>query len=159
MKTELPLKAHVVPLDHILSSAVVLNWNALACQPAPTMLRLEYHVGRDLAIESLKLWACSREYWTLICDYTPSIGWADGPCFANGYHSRSLGRLFQSILMNQNRFRHEYGRNTNATLEIHTPTAEDTLLASELVSEAFPRPSKTHAVLLATKKAVHGSGK
>ena len=121
------------------------------------MLRLEYHVGRDLAIESLKLWACSREYWTLICGYTPSIGWADGPCFANGYHSRSLGRLFQSILMNQNRFRHEYGRNTNATLEIHTPTAEDTLLASERVSEAFPGPSKTPAVLLATQKALHES--
>jgi|SRR6516162_3190265 hypothetical protein len=155
MKTELPLKAHVVPLDHILSSAVVLNWNALACQPAPTMLRLEYHVGRDLAIESLKLWACSREYWTLICGYTPSIGWADGPCFANGYHSRSLGRLFQSILMNQNRFRHEYGRNTNATLEIHAPTAEDSLLARARVSEAFPRPSNTSTVSLTTKTPLH----
>ena len=159
MKTELPLKAPVVPLDHILSSAVVLNWNALACQPAPTMLRLEYHVGRGCAIENLKLWACGREYWSLICDYTPSVGWSDGPRFANGYHSHSLGKLFQSVLMNQNRFHHGHGPNTNATLEIHTPTAEDTLLASELISEAFPHPSKTRAELLATKRAVHESEK
>ena len=157
MKTELPLKVHVAPLDHILSSAVVLNWNALACEPAPTMLRLEYHVGRDLAIENLKLWACSREYWTLICDYSPNVGWSDGPRFANGYHSRSLGRLFQSILMNQNRFHHEYGPNSNTTLEIHTPSEEDTLLASERVSEAFSLPSKTPAVVLATKTAAHES--
>jgi len=154
MKTELPLKAPVAALDHILSSAVVLNWNALACQPSPTMLRLEYHVGRDCAIENLKLWACSREYWTLICDYTPNVGWTDGPRFSNGYHSRSLGRLFQSILMNQNRFTHAYAPNTNATLEIQTPSAEDTLLANERVNEAFPRPAKAPAVLLATKTAV-----
>ena len=157
MKSELPLKAPVVALDNILGSAVVLNWNALACQSATTMLRLEYHVGRDCAIENLKLWACGSEYWSLICDYTPSVGWSDGPRFANGYHSRSLGRLFQSILMNQNRFQHGHMPNTNATLEIHPPTAEDTLLASERVSEALPLPSKTPAVVLATKTAAYES--
>ena len=154
MKTELPLKAPVAALDHILSSAVVLNWNALACQPAPTMLRLEYHIGRDRAIEGLKLWACSREYWSLICDYSPNLGWSDGPRFANGYHSRSLARLFQSILMNQNRFHHGHEPNTNALLEIHAPTAEDTLLASERVSEAFPVPSKNSVAGLTTKAAL-----
>jgi hypothetical protein len=157
MKTELRLKLPVAALDHILSSAVVLNWNALACEPAPTTLRLEYHIGQDHTIENLKLWACGREYWSLICDCTPNVSWSDGPRFANGYHSRSLGRLFQSILMNQNRFHHGYGSNTNATLEIHTPTAEDILLAGERVSEAFPRPSKTPAVLLATQTAFHES--
>ena len=157
MKAELPLKAPVVALDHILSSAVVLNWNALACQPAPTMLRLEYHIGLDCAIENLKLWARSREYWSLICDYTPNVGWSDGPRFANGHHSRSLARLFQSILMNQSRFHHAYGPNTNATLEIYAPTAEDTVLAGERVSEAFPSPSKTAVVLLATKTVLHQS--
>ena len=155
MKTELPLKVPVATLDHILRSAVVLNWNALACEPAPTMLRLEYHVGQDRAIGNVKLWACGREYWSLICDYAPNVSWSDGPRFANGYHSRSLGRLFQSILMNQNRFRHEYGRNTNATLEIHAPTAEDSLLARARVSEAFPRPSNTSTVSLTTKTPLH----
>ena len=155
MKTELPMKAPVAALDNILSSAVVLNWNALTCQPAPTMLRLEYHVGRGCAIENLKLWACGREYWSLICDYTPSVGWSDGPRFANGYHSRSLGKLFQSVLMNQNRFHHGHGPNTNATLEIHAPTAEDSLLAKARVSEAFPRPSNTPTVSLTTKTPLH----
>ena len=166
MKTELPLKAPVAALDHILSSAVVLNWNALACQPAPLMLRLEYHIGQDRAIENLKLWGRGREYWSLICDYTPNVGWSDGPRFANGYHSRSLGRLLQSILMNQNLFHHGYGPNTNASLEIFAPSAEETLIANERISEAFPSPPKTaasprvlktHAVLLAAKTAVHES--
>ena len=157
MKTETPFKTPLTALDNILSSAVVLNWNAVACQPASTMLRLEYHVGREGTIENLKLWACGREYWSLICDYTPSVGWSDGPRFANGYHSRSLGRLFQSILTNQNRFPHGHGPNTNATLEIHPPTVGDTQLASERGSEALPLPSKTPAVLLATKTAGHES--
>jgi hypothetical protein len=157
MKTELPLKTPVAALDHILGSAVLMNWSALAGQSATTMLRLEYHVGRDCIIENLKLWACSREYWSLICEYTPSVGWSDGPRFANGYHSRSLGRLFQSILMNQNRFHHGHGPNTNATLEILPPTAEDALLASDRVSEAFPLLSKPPAVVLATKTAAHES--
>ena len=140
-----------------MSSAVVLNWDAVACQVAPATVRLEYHIGSDGLVEYLKLWVRGREYWSLICDYTPNAGWSDGPRFANGYHSRSLGRLVQSILMNQGLFRHDCGPNTNATLEIHSPTAEDISLATERVNEAFPRPSKTPAFPLATRSAVRES--
>ena len=93
MKTELPLKAPVAALNHILSSAVVLNWDAVASQSVPATVRLEYHIGTDGSVEYLKLWSLGREYWSLICDYTPNTGWSDGPRFTNGYHSRSLGRL------------------------------------------------------------------
>ena len=157
MKTELSSNAAVTALDHIFSSAVVLNWDALACQPAPATIRLEYHVGRDGSVESLKLWSRAREYWSLICDCSLNAGWSDGPRFANGYHSRSLSRLLQSILMNQSMFHHEYGPNTNASLEISSPTSADTILANERVSAAFPLPSKTPAVSRAAKTAVHGS--
>ena len=144
MNTEVRIPSPTTALNQILSSAVVLNWGAVASQPV-AMLRLEYHVGQDRLIENLKLWSRSRDYWSLVCDYTPNAGWADGPRFANGYHSRSLGRLFQAILMNQNRFWHKCDPNTNATLEICAPTAEDTSVASDRVNEVFPRTTKASA--------------
>jgi hypothetical protein len=140
MKTELASKVSTTALDHILNSAVVLNWDALACHSAATV-RVEYHIGMDGSVEYLKLWVCGREYWSLICDYSPNFGWSDGPRFANGYHSRSLGRLLQSIMLNQNLFRHDRSPNSNATLEIGTPTTEDTSYAAQRVNEAFQRAS------------------
>jgi hypothetical protein len=141
MKAELLPKAPVTDLDLILRSAVVLNWDALVCQSQAGSVRVEYHIGSDGAIEFLKLWACGREYWSLICDYSPRLSWSDGPRFSNGYHSRSLGRLLQSIMMNQNLFRHECRPNSNATLDVGTPTAEATVVATQWVTEAFPRAS------------------
>lgn len=138
MKTELPLKAPVTAIDHILRSAVVLNWDALACQSKPGTVLIEYHIGMDGSVDFLKLWACGREYWSLICDYSHYVSWSDGPRFSNGYHSRSLGRLLQSIMMNQNLFWHHGGPNSNATVEIGAPTAEDTSFATQWVTEAFP---------------------
>jgi hypothetical protein len=70
------------------------------------------------------------------------MAWSDGPCFSNGYHSRPLARLLQSIMMNQPLFRHDCGPNTNATLDIGTPTSEDTSCAMQRVNEAFPRPAE-----------------
>jgi hypothetical protein len=94
----------------------------------------------DGSVESLKLWASAREYWSLVCDYSTQLGWSDGPRFSNGYHSHRLGRLLQSIMMNQNLFRHDCGSNSNGTLEIGAPTMEDTQSAVRL-SEVFQSPS------------------
>lgn len=140
MKSELVCKTPTTALENILGSAVVLNWDALACQSQPAMVRIEYQIGVDGTMESLKLWARAREYWSLVCDYSPHMAWADGPRFSNGYHSRPLGRLLQSIMMNQNLFRHNCTPNTIATLEIGTPTSEDTDSATQRVNEAFQRP-------------------
>jgi hypothetical protein len=141
MKTELAPKASSTALDHILGSAVVLNWDAVACQSKAATVRIEYHIGMDGSVEYLKLWARGHEYWSLVCDYSPHLAWSDGPRFSNGYHSRSLGRLLQSIMMNQNLFRNDCTPNTNAILEIGTPTAEETSYATQRVNEAFQRPS------------------
>lgn len=141
MRSELAAKPSVTALENILSSAVVLNWNAVACQSQAAIVRIEYHIGTDGAVESLKLWARAREYWSLICDYSPHTAWSDGPRFSNGYHSRPLGRLLQSIMMNQNLFQHDRRPNSNATLEIGAPTSEDTDCAMQRVNDAFQRPS------------------
>ncbi len=144
MKTELPFKlSGIVALDEILRSAVVLNWDALAPGSSTGMVRIEYHIGSDGSVDCLKLWARAREYWSLICDYSPHLGWSDGPRFSNGYHSRALGRILQSITLNQNLFRHDCSPNSNRTLEIGTPTDEDTTSATERVSEAFPPSVET----------------
>jgi hypothetical protein len=130
-----------VQLEHILASAVVLNWDALALSPASGRVRIEYHIGMDGCVEYLKLWTSTREYWSLICDYSVHPGWSDGPRFSNGYHSRSLGRLLQSIVMNQNLFFHGCKPNTNGLLEIKTPTLDEIGDAQQQVSQTFQRAS------------------
>jgi hypothetical protein len=138
MKREMAVKAsNPVQLDNILSSAVVLNWDALAPGSTEGLVKIEYHIGMDGCLEYLRLWARAREYWSLVCDYSTHLGWSDGPRFSNGYHSRRLGRLLQSIMMNQSLFRHTCSPNSNSTLEIGTPTMEDTTQATLHVAEAF----------------------
>lgn len=129
----------VVQLDHILTSVVVINWDALTASSATARIRVEYHIATDGSVEYLKLWMSAREYWSLICDYSVHAGWSDGPRFSNGYHSRSLGRLLQSIMLNQKLFCHSCEPNSNGLLEIATPTLEDTAAAQLRVSETFQR--------------------
>ena len=138
MKLGIGLKAcNAVPLDQILGSSVVLNWSSLGLATTVGTVTIEYHVGSDGSVECLKIWACTGEYWSLICDYVPNVGWADGPRFSNGYHSRRLGRLVQSILMNPNLFLHGRDPNTNGTLQIGVPTEQQTNDATLQVSGAF----------------------
>lgn len=130
-----------VQLDHILASAVVLNWEALTLASTPGRVRIEYHIGLDGSLEYLKVWGSAREYWSLICDYSVTPGWSDGPRFSNGFHSRPLARLLQSIMMNQSMFGHTCLPNTNGVLEIDTPTPQDTEGARLRVNETFQRAS------------------
>ena len=136
---ETPVKSSPpVLIDHILTSAVVLNWEALTASPTGKV-RVEYHIGNDGSVENLTIWGSAREYWSLICNYSVNPGWSDGPSFSNGFHSRTLGRLLQSIMMNQNLFFHERKPNTNGRLEIGVPSAQDTDDARLRVNETFQR--------------------
>ncbi|HEY4900579.1 MAG TPA: hypothetical protein VIH91_07145 [Terriglobales bacterium] len=137
---ETPAKA-TVQLDHILTSAVFLNWEALTASPTGGQVRIEYHIGAGGSVEYLTIWGSAREYWSLICNYSVNPGWSDGPSFSNGYHSRTLGRLLQSIMMNQNLFFHGCKPNTNGTLQIGAPSLQDTDNARLRVNETFQRPS------------------
>jgi hypothetical protein len=128
-----------VQLDQILESAVILSWDALTASAPNGRVRVEYHIGADGALESLKLWASAREYWSLICDYSIHPGWSDGPRFQNGFHSRGLGRLLQSIMMNQTLFGHTCEANSNGLLEVGAPSPEDIGDATVQVNETFRR--------------------
>ncbi len=126
-------------LEHILTSAVILNWSALTSSSATGRVRVDYHIAKDGSLEGLKLWAASREYWSLICDFSVHPGWSDGPRFSNGFHSRSLGRLLQSIVMNQGMFQHDCRPNSNGLLEIAAPTPEQLGDARLRLSEILQR--------------------
>ncbi len=136
---ETPVKSSPpVLIDHILTSAIVLNWQALTASP-DGKVRIEYHIGSDGSVEYLTIWGSAREYWSLICNYSVNPGWSDGPSFSNGFHSRTLGRLLQSIMMNQNLFFHDRKPNTNGRLEIGAPTPQATDDARLQVNETFQR--------------------
>ena len=139
MKTEISItpSAPLQLLDELLNSAVVLNWDAVTQGSMPGRVKVEYHIGADGTLEYLKLWSQAREYWSLICEYSTHLSWSDGPRFCNGFHSRLLGRLLQSIMMNQLRCSHDRKPNTNGTLEVGPPTAEDVEAANLRFSEVL----------------------
>ena len=39
--------APVLHLDHILTSVVIVNWDALTSSSATARIRVEYHIGMD----------------------------------------------------------------------------------------------------------------
>ncbi len=141
MKIEAPSNPAGIALDQLLGSAVVINWNSLVAGRTESLIKVEYHVGPDGALENLRLWALTSEYWTLICEYSIRLGWSDGPRFLNGYHSRPLSRLLQSIMLNQVLFQDQCKPNTNGAVEVRTPTVEDTASAALRVNEIFPSHS------------------
>lgn len=139
MKPEVPATPFVSPqtLEQLLNSAVVLNWDAVTQSSSPGRVSVEYHIGADGTLEHLKLWSSTREYWSLICEYSAHLSWSDGPRFCNGFHSRSLSRLLQSIIMNQRLCNPSHGPNTNGIFEVGPPMAEDVDAAKLRVSETF----------------------
>ena len=140
-----PKPSGPLQLDHILTSAVVLNWDALTLASTPGRVKIEYHIGQDGSIEYLKMWGSTREYWSLICDYSAHRGGSDGPRFSNGYHSQPLARLLQSIILNQNLFWRGSHSNSNGLLEIGPPTPQETEDARLQVSESLQPPVVTRA--------------
>jgi len=139
MKNEILITPSAPPqsLAELLNSAIVLNWDAITQSSTPGRVRLEYHIGGDGSLEYLKLWSSAREYWSLVCEHSAHLSWSDGPRFCNGYHSRSLSRLLQSIMMNQRLGNHSGSPNTNGTLEVSPPTAEDVEAAKLRVGDAL----------------------
>lgn len=139
MKPGIPIApaAPPQPLDQLLNGAVLLNWESLTQASAAGRVRVEYHIGADGNLEFLKLWSATREYWSLICEYSPRLPWSDGPRFCNGFHSRSFSRLLQSIVMNPSLCIQGCLPNTSATLEIGPPTSEEIEGARQRMGGSF----------------------
>ena len=141
----------LLPLNSILESAVILNWAAFGQPAEGGMVQVEYHVGAELTVEYLKIWSANtRGYLSLACDYVVAVHRPNGAGarFANGFHSRDLGRFLDSIMMNQNLFSHGCRANGNMLIRVKPPTEEQTEQAKQRVREALslttppPRPAK-----------------
>lgn len=130
-----------VKLDHVLESAIALNWKDLVQGQPAGRVQIEYHVGGDRSVDCLKMWCSTpRGYSSLICNYSVNPGWSNGPCFSNGFHSRDLGRLLESIMLNQNLFQLVSEPNSNVVLQVGPPTLEQIESATVLLRDAFPPP-------------------
>jgi hypothetical protein len=139
--------AELVPLNQILESAIILNWASFGHSSDGGMVQVEYHVGTENSIEYLKIWSANtRGYLSLVCDY--AVAWhrpnGAGARFANGFHSRDLGRFLDSILMNQNLFTHGCRANCNVKIQVGPPKEEQVeqakLKVAEILSLASPPP-------------------
>jgi hypothetical protein len=129
-----------VQLDHILQSAIIQAWKDLGQPAGEGRVQLEYHAGRDNSIEYLKMWCANhRGYWSLVCDYSVNPGWSGGPRFANGYHSRELGRSLEAIMMNQTMFCRESRPESNVLLQVGPPSAETVAEAVQQLAEVFAK--------------------
>ena len=136
--------AQTIQLSQILESAAALNWSDLVQVATGGLLQIEYHIGGERMVDSLKMWCnTTHGYWSLICDYSVNPGWSSGPRFSNGFHSRDLGRLLESIMMNQNLFQHGSEVNSNVVIQIGPPTQEEIAAAKLQMTETFPAPVPT----------------
>lgn len=130
----------LLDLNSILESAVFLAWPAFGQPSEGGSVQLEYHVGAELSIEYLKVWsATSRGYLSLVCDYAVAGHRPNGTGarFANGFHSRELGRVLDAIMMNQNLFSHACRANCNAIIQVKPPSEEQLAQARQRVNDAF----------------------
>jgi hypothetical protein len=135
------LPAQNVQLIQILESAAILNWSDLVQAATGGLLQIEYHVGGERTVDSLKMWCnTTRGYWSLICDYSVNPGWSNGPRFSNGFHSRNLGRFLESIMLNQNLFQHASEINSNVVIQVGPPTQQEIAAAELQMAGAFPAP-------------------
>jgi hypothetical protein len=139
--TPQPPPVHLVKLDHILESAVVLNWKDLLQGQSAGLVQIEYHVAADRSVDCLKMWRSTPQgYSSLICNYSVNPGWSNGPSFSNGFHSRDLGRLLESIMLNQNFFQLGSEPNHNVVIQVSSPTPEQVESAKLQFSDSFPPP-------------------
>jgi hypothetical protein len=139
--TPQPPPAHDVKLDHILESAVVLSWQDLLQGQSAGLVQIEYHVGADRSVECLKMWRSTPQgYSSLICNYSVNPGRSGGPCFSNGFHSRDLGHLLESIMLNQNLFQLGSEPHSNVVIQVSAPTPEQVETAKLQLSDSFPAP-------------------
>jgi len=137
-----PMPAYAIKLDHVLESAAVLNWQDLMQGQSPGLVQIEYHIGGERSVDCLKMWRSTPHgYSSLICNYSVNPSWSSGPSFSNGFHSRDLGRLLESIMLNQHLFQPVSEANRNVMIQVSPPTAEQVESARLELSNIFPAPA------------------
>ena len=111
-----------VPLDHILESAVVINWSDLVRGAIPGLVHVEYHVGEERLIDNVRIWSSTtRGYWSLVCHCSIDPDLSCTLHFRNGYQDGDFGKLLAAIMKRQGEFLHKRVANTNYLVQVGPP--------------------------------------
>ena len=127
-------------LEQILESAVVVSWADLMHGAQTGLMHIEYGFGPLGTLDYLKFWSSiTRGHWLLVCEYWMSASTlhSTGVRFENGYQSKGLAHILESVMQHQNSFVLPENRGRQGLLQILTPTEQESTAAAVLVNQAF----------------------
>ena len=128
-----------ITLDHILESAVVLNWKDLLPGTRTSLIHVEYRLAPGGLLEFLKVWSSiTRGHQYLVCEWTPSAA-ANHVSFSNDFYSKDLAQMLESIIQHQAIFTKDLTLHRNGLVQIHPPTEEDRRSAEAYMTVALVR--------------------
>jgi hypothetical protein len=93
--------------ERILESAIVVCWADLMRGAPKGLIHIEYDLAPNGTLDDLQIWSClDRGHWLLACEYwtSPSKFHGHGVHFQNGYQSRDLAHILESMMEHQTAF-------------------------------------------------------
>ena len=122
-----------MPLDHVLESAVVINWSDLVRGTIPGLIQVEYHVGEEQLVDNVRIWSSTaRGYWSLVCHCSIDPDLSCTLHFRNGYQVGNFGNLLLAVMKRQGEFAHKRVANANYLVQVGPPNVD--LLAAAKTS-------------------------
>lgn len=120
-------------LDHILESAVMINWTDLVRGTTPGQVHIEYHIGEERLVDNVRIWSSTaRGYWSLVCHCSIDPDLSCTLHFRNGYQAGNFGDLLSAIMKHQYEFLHKGTANANYLVQVGPPSVD--ILASATTS-------------------------
>jgi hypothetical protein len=141
----------IFPMEEMLESVVVLNWNELLQGPHKGMVHVEVGTAPEPSLQYLKIWLSkNHKGWDLICEYWASSGSAGSPArgltFSNGYLCASLAEMLEKSLRRHDGFPAALSGETKLNLIlVASPTDEDRRKAAVCMSATYQRLGLTFA--------------
>jgi hypothetical protein len=125
-------------LEHVLESAIVVSWPDLMHGNLAGLVHVEYGFASAGTLEYLKVWSSlTRGHWLLACEYWMSASTLHGVGvhFDNGYESKGLAQILESVMQQQAKFSLPPDLGRQGLLQISTPTEPENKAAAALVSQ------------------------
>ena len=127
-------------LERVLESAVVVSWADLMPGSQAGLVHIEYGFASGGTLDYLNFWSSvTRGQWLLACDYwmSASSSHSAGVRFHNGYQSDGLAHILESVMQHQTAFSLPGNLSRQGLLQIPTPTQEESVVATAVVSKAL----------------------
>lgn len=135
-------------LDQALECAIVVSWPELTHGAQTGLIHVEYGFAPSGTLDYLKVWSSiARGHWLLACEYWTSANTfhSTGVRFDNGYESEELAHILEFVMQHQNSFVLPPNLGRQGLLQISTPTAEESAVATVLINAAFDRVTSKFA--------------